>query len=351
MRVINPYREVNWQKSRRCKSNFHCHTRLHKLADEGRIIPFESGEFSKSPAQAYGSDGPDYPHAVIDRYKAYGFDILAITDHDPFYGYGLYQESYGDRTVYPWTRWNRSAASMGMVAIEGKELTNPHGKAMEHDVSLFCSLGKTDQHETGYDRIERLEKTASAGGLLVLCHPRGHVTPEALARQASTHDACRLMEVFTRGASSDARTFWDDVLCYSMPGHPVWGVSCDDMHQFSQLGTNYSIHWLTALDSASVRRSLTRGGFYACMDPLGNDPKRHEQGKAPRIERVTVRGDRIRISCSFVRKITWISCGRAVDEGGETRVRSVGAKKYIRAELIGDQGAVALTQPFGIVES
>ena len=91
--------------------------------------------FDESDGDVYGSDGWALPDVVIDEYKKYGFSILALTDHNPFYGYSKLAESYGTLTTYPWTLWNRKPDELGMIAIEGKELTNP--QHFEHDISLF----------------------------------------------------------------------------------------------------------------------------------------------------------------------------------------------------------------------
>jgi len=54
--LINPYRDVNWEKYERYKANLHTHTTE--------------------------SDGKETPEKVIFLYKNKGYSILAITDHN-----------------------------------------------------------------------------------------------------------------------------------------------------------------------------------------------------------------------------------------------------------------------------
>ena len=201
--IMNPYRNVEWDRCSQYKGNFHALTRLHKLEKDGRIILYEDSGYEESGGEVYGN----------------------------------YHESYGDNTTYPWTLWGRDPEKLGMVAVEGKELTNPHRGYHEHDVSLFNNLGETDQHKGGYNRTEILDKVSRRMGLLSLAHPRGNMTSGELAGQVRSYNAGVLMEVFTRGSSTDTRDLWDDVLEQTMPFDPIWGLSVDDMYSFYQLGT------------------------------------------------------------------------------------------------------------------
>ena len=284
--------------------------------------------------------------------QKYGFDILALTDHNPFLGYGKPANSYGKLTTYPWTLWNRNPDELDMVAVEGKELTNPQD--FEHDISLFNDLGDLDQTD-GYNRIERLKAVSDNMGLLSLAHPRRNVTVSEMVTQRKQYNVSVSLEAFTRSVGVRSKglrfplDYWDEILTETMPLLPIWGISVDDMHSFDQLGGNWSMHLLPELRLGAVRHSLERGEFYFTMDPNGNDVKRHHPIKAPIINKIEVNGRKITIHCKNTNNISWISEGKQVSTGDTLDLDKVVAGSYIRAELFGNDGEITCTQPFGII--
>ena len=355
--VFNPYRYVDWDNLSRYKSNLHCHTKLHKREKDGTIIESDDSYFGssrktgfdESGGDVYGSDGKALPDAVIDEYKKYGFDILALTDHDPFYGYGTLQESYGKQTTYPWTLWSRNPQKLGMIAVEGKEFTNPVD--YEHDVSLFNNLGGIDQ-SNGYDRIERLRAVSDNMGLLILAHPRRNVTADQISAQVRRYHTAAAIEVFTRSGRRGTRgalSYWDEVLKQTMPFLPVWGISTDDMHTFDQLGTNWCTHLMSEFNVGAVRHSLVRGEFYVSIDPQGNNLDRHNPVRAPVIDKIEVHDRIITIHSENADHISWISEGDEVSTDFALELETVAVGSYIRAELFGKEDEITCTQPFGIL--
>lgn len=347
--VLNPYRYIDWESVPQYKSNLHCHTKLHKIEKDGTIIEHGKSGYDESNGKTYGSDGWYLPDVVIDEYKKYGFHILALTDHNPFYGYGKDAESYGTATTHPWTLWNRTPEELGMIAVEGKELTNPQD--YEHDISLFNSLGDLDQ-SNGYDRIERLKAVSDHMGLLSLAHPRKKITVSEMVTQAKRHYVSVALEVFTRSGRRGTRgalDYWDEILTETMPFLPIWGISVDDMHTFDQLGTNWCMHLLPEFHLGAVRHSLVRGEFYFSIDSNGNDIKRHRPIQAPVIDKIEVDGRKIKIYSRNTNHISWISEGNPVFTGNTLDLDKVVVGSYVRAELIGKQDEITGTQPFGII--
>lgn len=347
--ILNPYKYVDWDNFGQYKANLHCHTKLHKREKDGTIIEYEMDNYDESKGVAYGSDGYYLPDTVIDQYKRYGFTILAITDHNPFYGYGKVAESYSTLTTYPWTLWNRKPEELGMIAVEGKELTNPQD--FEHDISLFSNLGDVDQSD-GYDRVKRLKAVADNMGLLSLAHPRRNISVSDMVNQLRQYDVSVALEVFTRSARRGTRgalSYWDEILKESMPLLPIWGMSVDDMHTFDQLGTNWSMHLLPELRLGAVRQSLVRGEFYFSIDPNGTDVKAHHPIKAPVIKKIEVKERKINIDCKNANRICWISEGNQVSTGNTLDLDKVVVGSYVRAELFGNNGEMTCTQPFGII--
>ena len=349
--ILNPYRYIDWDGVTQYKSNLHCHTKVHKREKDGTIIEYGKVSYEQSDGVVYGSDGYNFPEVVIDQYKKYGFDILALTDHNPFYGYGKPADSYGTLTTYPWTLWNRNPDELDMIAVEGKELTNPQD--FEHDISLFNDLGDLNQSD-GYNRIERLKAVSDNMGLLSLAHPRRNVTASEMVAQLKRYNVSAALEVFTRSGRRGTRgalSYWDEILKETMPFLPIWGISVDDMHTFDQLGTNWCMHLLPEFHLGAVRHSLVRGEFFFSIDSNGNDLNRHHPVKVPHINKIEVNDRKIEIHCENVNSISWISEGNQVSTGNTLDLDKVAVGSYVRAELIGKQDEITGTQPFGIIHS
>lgn len=127
--ILDPYVDVKWDRWEQHKASFHTHTML--------------------------SDGLYAPDDVIDLYKAGGYDILALTDHD-WYQY--------DRCTWPWTDYGRDADNVDMLAIPGMELSYHH-----HTLSLF-----SEYKPLNYTLPEALAGIGQNKGLAVMCHPSLH---------------------------------------------------------------------------------------------------------------------------------------------------------------------------------
>jgi hypothetical protein len=89
--IESPYAGVNWEEDGQYKANLHTHTTL--------------------------SGGTSTPDVVIDLYRELGYGILALTDHD--------DDSVAVPT-WPWQSYGRDPAALGMVAIQGNEISDVH---------------------------------------------------------------------------------------------------------------------------------------------------------------------------------------------------------------------------------
>src|SRR6056297_2363078 len=145
--IQNPYEQVDWENHQQYKANLHTHTTR--------------------------SDGRFSPHTVVDNYYRMGYKILALTDHN--------------EVTYPWTDFsnmkpsdrslerfengvlgqealtyeNRNPETMGMVSVQGNEVSAPH-----HINSFFTDYEqRTDQEEIALEAIESFD------GVAVINHP------------------------------------------------------------------------------------------------------------------------------------------------------------------------------------
>ena len=120
--TVDPYAGVDWRRDQQAKANFHTHTT--------------------------NSDGKISPPDVIDMYRAAGYDMLAISDHE--------------QGTWPWSAYGRNPEETGMVAVSGNELSRQH-----HMLSLFSEYAPTNS----YSLDEALAGVGAMDGLAVMCHP------------------------------------------------------------------------------------------------------------------------------------------------------------------------------------
>ncbi len=323
LRIDNPYDSVDWARHGRYRANFHTHTT--------------------------GSDGSMNPHEAIDRYQALGYRILALTDHNA--------------VTYPWTgltalpvsalasnrlaegkletdtlaRENRDPVALGMLAIEGNELSSHH-----HMGSFF------NDHNGTVTETDSLDALAAKNGLAMLYHPGRYTKPvDWYTDLYRRYPHLVGLEVFNQGDRYPGdRAAWDAILTGLMPDRPVWGYSNDDMHRAAQLGRNYSVMLLPELTEDAVRRGLRHGWSYFVYSP-----KIEDRFAEPVIGAITVdpATGRIHIQARGPCETVWISEGVELHRGQSldlTQQTHVGG--YVRAELRGGNGVVVGTQPFGI---
>lgn len=333
----NPYRKVNWETVQHYDANFHTHTKL--------------------------SDGHLTPHQAIDEYKALGYSILALTDHDshhfkahpeslyPWNSINSIYEQIKDKprsrgnTTYAETagnEWqNRDPAELEMVAIQGSEISNT-----DHIGSYFNKYaGGTGSEETAIKEIGNL------GGLAVFFHPgRYKRDTEWYVRFYRENKHLIGMEVYNQiDRYPGDREIWDRVLHHLMPERPVWGFANDDMHRLEHLGRNRNVMLLPELSSEAVRYAMEHGHFFFFV-PV-------ERGGKPavRITKVKAEEDRLGLVIDGTyTEVDWVTHNPdenksvTIGRGPDLKLEDVPEYAvYVRAQITGDDGRF-YTQPFGI---
>ncbi len=322
--ISDPYAAIDWQTTGRYKANFHTHTTA--------------------------SDGSMNPHEVIDRYKAQGHRILALTDHNhvTYPWQGLTDLSPSDRAVGELEAGglqskdlvyeNRIPLEIGMIAIQGNELSSHH-----HTGSFF-----TDHNGTNTE-IASLQAIGAKGGLAMLYHPgRYGRSTNWYVDLYEQYPHLIGLEVYNQGNRyPDDRLIWDKILTRLMPGRPVWGYSNDDMHARSHLGRNWSIMLLPEFSEQWVRRGLEQGRSYFVYSP-----HREKEPMPPVIHSIEVDHGRsvITIEADNWETIEWVSEGQIFHRGSSVDLARYSDQigSYVRAKLRGAEGTIAGTQPFGI---
>jgi hypothetical protein len=296
VRVSNPYSNVNWATFGTYKGNLHTHTTQ--------------------------SDGNQAPSAVIDGYKAQGYDFLALTDHN--------------LVTYPWTTYGRDPLVVGMTDIQGNELSSGH-----HIVSLFSGYASGSSDETAL-----LAGVTAAGGISLFAHPgRYSQTAQWYADHYLAQPTCIGQEIYNQGDRyTGDRVKWDQVLSILMPSRPVWGFSNDDSHDASHIGMNRTYLLAPSVSQANVRTALEDGAFYATYSTSSTHVP-------PAITNVAVDevAGTITVLGTGYTQVRWISQGTQVATGETLAlVGTPGVAKYVRAELHGPEG-ITYSNPFGLL--
>ncbi len=304
-KIESPYAGINWKRTGRYKANLHTHTK--------------------------NSDGSQYPHEVVDRYKKLGYEILAITDHD--------------KLTYPWTAFskilpdgvaeNRNPEKLRITDIPGNELSMHN-----HMGSLLSDYLGTPSLE------ESLEGTKAKKGITVLCHPGRY--PNAIDWYVdlfSRYDHLLGIEIYNQGdRHPDDRQKWDSILSRTLPGRQVWGFSADDTHLPAHIGRNWNIFLLPKCTRRWFRRGMEQGRFFYVYAPEG-----HAGPKPPVINALSVLDQKgmIAIDAEGYDRIEWISEGKKIHTGEVLNLESLDdLGRYVRAEVHGKEGGTVVgTQP------
>lgn len=321
--IETPYAAVDWQNDGRYKANFHTHTT--------------------------GSDGRLNPHEVVDWYHAHGYSILAITDHNrvtyPWTGFTDLEPSDGARRrlannqleTESLDREDRDPAALGMVAIQGNELSRHH-----HTGSFFNDHdGATTTEEASLDSV------TARGGIAMLYHPGRYDRPvEWYAELYTNYPVLFGLEVYNQGDRYPGdREKWDEILTALGLERPVWAFSNDDMHTTRHLGRNWNIMMLPELSDEWVRRGMLEGRNLFVYAPEG-----HSGPQPPVVASIDVdkRAGTITINATGYDRIEWISEGMLVHEGETVDLSAIEELgSYVRAMVYAQEGeSVVGTQPF-----
>lgn len=300
LEIINPYQNVDFSKQ--YKANLHGHT-----------------------TQSF--DATHTPQEYIDHYYNAEYKVLAITDHDTHRG----------KTTWPWNKYDRNPEEMGMIAIQGNELSWGH-----HRGSLFCDLpawGGVNWHFISKSALA----TADRGGIMILNHPGqydGRYDLDWYVDLIKKHKNVLGIEVFNQNNRWEMdEDRWDDLLTRLMPNYQVLGFSNDDTHVNAQLFRNYQYIFMDDFNETSCKQALIDGKFYFSREPGGSG-----DAKAPKIQNVSVEDRYVNITVDSG-NIEWIHDRKVISVGASIRVPS--NVNYVRARIENEHG-ITCTQAFGI---
>lgn len=296
------------------------------------------------------SDGADDPSKVIDDYRAAGYEILAITDHN--------------NHTWPWSDYGRHPEKLGMVAIPSNELSRHH-----HTNSHFTRYPQPFRDNSTGDLETSLAEHEELGGFAHLNHPGrywstdddGEVPEDVLEDYIALFKEYPSLLGFEIHNQNDRypqdRLLWDALLTEFMPRRAIWGFANDDSHNFNQIGLNATHFVLPDLTLDHAKLALIRGQFYssAITTHPSDERDRDETPLIRHIEYDEIAGTLMVVADSGGATVpeseyTWISAGgEVVQEGGKVLDlnNTEGLDKYLRVEIRGE-GGTTYTQPFGV---
>ena len=294
MTILDPYAAPGDYR----KVQLHCHT----TASDGRL----------SPAQ------------LLRMYKAAGYAFVFITDHNRV----TREDSLDDA---------------GFLALPGTEDTVTGPPAFPLPVlgpHLGCLFVESPTRRGGAQ--ERIDRTASEGGLASLCHPSwtGNLwTGRWPVRTAAALRGYQLVEVWNPHSRSDRDTrLWSSVLRAKGAQEPVWGVAVDDCHHPRQFNRGWIMAKVTAVSAGALRQALRAGAFYASTGVTADFG----------VEGTAVWARRIDPAKGVLRFIDARGVPRLEVESPEGRYPVRGDEELIRVEVVAGTGAMAWSQPFWI---
>ena len=328
--IINPYEFVDWQKHGQYKANLNAHTMVGK--------------------------GWMNPRSVVEEYQKSGYHILAITDFnsvtypwDEFSGMKagdlslsriahIVPKPFEDTSIPASDTMFRgiSPSDAGMVAVQGCGLLL--GK---HEVnSYFSNLAGPDEYSP--------DQTVEENKISVLNHPGMKMASiNSYTGLFRRHHYLKGMEIF----NSDSRhrlllRTWDSLLVAVASERPIWGFSNDAFYSVRDLGKNWNVFLLPALNEEEVRLAMNKGAFYLVHAPMGPNGPHPPVIKSIRVDR---KRGMIRIESEGKHSIAWFSNGSKKGRGAKFKVRKlVESCQYVRAELYGPGNSIVCTQPFFI---
>lgn len=273
------------------------------------------------------SDGALPLEEVISRYKAAGYDFLAITDH------------FMAQFDYPLTD-SRACRSDGFTTLLGAELHAPRTQMSDlwHLVAVGLPLdfAPNTADETG---VSLARRAFEAGAFVTIAHPAWY--------QLSLEDAetvlpwCHGVEIYNHGCQTmhdrgDGAYLLDGL---ADRGHKTLTLACDDSHFHAP---DFGGGWVEVKaeenSPEALLAALKSGAYYS--------------SQGPKIHHIEFTADEIIVECSPARGVLVNGQGYQQAycyESGLSRVRlpkaKLGSTPWCRIIVIGEDGKRAWSNP------
>ncbi len=259
---------------------------------------------------------------VIEIYTSYQmeYDFLAITDHHYLTRLSDYMDD--DR----------------IILFQGVEFKKSKYQTLGINISVY-----RDKKNDSESNIQELFDDINAQkGFNVICHPhiyQDDYWPVEMLQNLTGYFA---IEVFNNNvkANNAGRAVATDVWDYLLSnGKKVAGLANDDMHVFHRAGTAFNMVLAEERSRKCIIDSLFNHRFYASTGVTINTIE-----VSDRIIRI---GTKLSVTFRFIGKGPVLLNEQT---GSMAEYKCTGNESYIRVELIREDGAMAWTQPFYIMD-
>ena len=290
------------------------------------FISFGQSRYYKAQMHCHStnSDGGYSPQDLVNKYKAQGYEIMFITDHNV-----LTLES--------------EVNVPEVLVIQSEELT------FERHMNGFFLTEVIIPDNTCQNAIDAVKQQ---NGLIQLNHYcAGPVTEDSWEVSAqeiiSFTNGPDFLEIWNTGTETiqthDDKSIWDEVLT---TGKVVWGSATDDFHPSAleslEFNKGWNMIWLDSLSSEAVYDALVNGRFYASTGVEISDYNVTDFGNAKNIT----------VQCENCEKIQFWGPGHTLlqEVSSSTASYYLANEQYVRCELIhegflGIGNSNAWTQP------
>ena len=276
------------------------------------------------------SDGEKTPAELLHSYANYGYDFVAITDHNRY-------------------NFRNDAPETGLLVIPGVEVDGHIAGNLPVHVLHTVALGRAYEKGVTYEQDDTLprievkdqyafipfvEELQKRRNLTMYCHPQWSSTP---AREFENIPGNFALEIWNTGCAleNDMDTnaaYWDELLAQ---GKRIFGVAVDDCHTAAHDNGG----WVVAraeknLDA--VLDALQAGAFYSSCGPM--------------IEDFYVDRGHVHVTCSPCESICFVYDRTPSFQAKGAGIREAGARLpggigYVRAVCKDRDGKRAWTNP------
>jgi len=291
--AYNPYAGVDWNNAFQLKTQLHCHTKE--------------------------SDGGNYPYTVINQYAGYGYDALAISDHN--------------RLTWPWSKWARyiNPASWNMIALPNDEVSM---NTVHFIAPFLTSTVNMRRYKT--DVQGALNAAIAAGGIPIISHPWMMGFSLTTADSWTGFQGIEIFNPTEGGIQPFNFQLWDHLLTDPNRAQHVWGFAVDDSHDTGDKNQGWIIVYASQKDAANMKQSIITGSFIAVVNSSAH------------INSITQAGNRLVIDTDS--PVVWKADGqKIVGTTGTLDLDTLGpGYTYVRAEI--NEGHI-FTQPIFIAQA
>jgi hypothetical protein len=201
------------------------------------------------------SDGDSSPATYIDTYKSLGYNVLSITDHNPYGGYNNYTEceSYSNLSEY-------------FICIPSEEFT----LTVAHSTLINIDSAWPNSTNSMANVQDAFNNAVAVGGFAVAAHPSWNTVEWSDSELSNTYNYTGIeiynkkIDVKTEGDISQTYAIgrWDYLL--NNLDRKVFAVAVDDVHLLaSEAGYGWIKVYVDELTAEEYVSKMKQGYFYA----------------------------------------------------------------------------------------